>query len=169
MKLKTLLLVPCLSIFMAPLACNDGEPDLEPYECSDEEVNEAAMGGAGGAEAASCEAPEPPVNEIEIAGNYTDDFGTSHKIRTDSWGNVNLSYVNNEENYAVGRNDESDAWNGCYWSLLVWHEVDDKLYYCQAAFSATSECLAMSSTLPDTEDLDTGCAGFSWSELTEER
>lgn len=165
MKLKTLLLAPCLAILVSPLACDDGEPDLEAYECSEKEVAEPAMGGAGGAEAASCEAPEPPVNEIEIAGNYTDNWGTSHKIRTDSWGSVNLSYVDNEENYAVGRNDESAEWNPCYWSLFVWHEVDDKLYYCQAAYSATSECLAMSSDLPDTDDLETGCGGFAWSEL----
>jgi hypothetical protein len=165
MKLKTLLLAPCLALLVAPLACDDGEPDLAPYECSEEEVAEPEMGGANGTETASCEAPEPPVNEIEIAGDYTDNFGSSHEIRVDSWGSVNLSYVDNEENYAIGRNDESAEWNGCYWSLFVWHEVDDKLYYCQSAYSATSECLAMDTALPDTEDLETGCAGFPWSEL----
>lgn len=152
-----------LPLFLLPVACGDNEPDTQPYECSDAK-NEAP--GLGGASPATCATPQSPETTIEIVGEYTDDYGGKHKITSSSWNLVNLSYVNNEENYAVGRNDESEEWTPCSWSLLSWHEEQTKLYYCQAVFSADSECEAMGSTLPDPTDLEQGCSGFPWSELT---
>ena len=136
-------------------------------ECSAENFApaEGGAGGEGGAPAAMCEAPEAPAETIEIAGKYTDDFDYSHTITADSWDGAHLSLVNNEENYAIGRNDESADYNACMWSKYVWLEEGDKLYYCQAPYAAESECAAEEAQDADTSDLAKGCNGLAWSEL----
>ena len=136
-------------------------------ECSAEKFTPAdgGAGGEGGAPAAMCEAPEAPAETIEIVGKYTDNFGSQQTITANSWNSTKLSLVNNEENYAIGRNDEAADYNACMWSKYVWVEEAGKLYYCQAPFAAESECAAEEAQDADTSDLAEGCNGFAWSEL----
>jgi hypothetical protein len=138
--------------------------------CSDE-VTSPATGGAGGASAASCEEPALPENDIEISGDYADDFGGPLSFTNeglDQGGDMLFfTKIDNENNFAIGINSESALFNACAWSVIAWHEEDDVLYFCQEVFSAPSECDAVEAELPDPTDLDGGCGGmFAWSVLT---
>ena len=138
--------------------------------CSSEELSLGGAGGAGGSAAVSCSAPNPPNVDISIAGTYTDNWGGTHTITDQVWDTGYLEYafslVDNGKGFAVARNPAEDVYNPCMWSRFVWTKDGDSLYYCQAPYSAESECAALEQALPDADDLGTGCNGFSWSELT---
>ncbi len=145
------------------------DPD-EQGDCSPEVESVGGAGGAGGSGALSCEAPEPPSEDIDITGTYTDNWGGTHTITTQVWDTgyleFALSIVDNDQGFAVARNPAEDLYNPCLWSRFVWTQDGDALYYCQAPYSAESECAALNQDLPDADDLGAGCNGFSWSELT---
>ncbi|HXS15804.1 MAG TPA: hypothetical protein VN764_01360 [Polyangiaceae bacterium] len=151
------------------LGGGDGDEDIE---CSSKlpDASDGGAGGAGGSAGVSCEAPEPPRVDIEITGTYTDNWGGTHTITTDLWDTGYLQYalsiVDNEQGFAVARNPAEDVYNPCLWSRFVWTQDGDALYYCQAPYSAPTECAALGQDLPDADDLGAGCNGFSWSELT---
>lgn len=159
----------------------DGDGDSPLPECSDDEftlggggaggAGAGGAGGAGGSPAAACGVTQTPDVEIEIVGSFTDQYDSSIEVKSDEilLGDAvyTLSIVDNEENYAVALNSADNEWNPCTWSTFVWHETEDGLYYCQSPYAATTECGALEADRPDPDDLDAGCGGFSWSQLTE--
>ena len=68
--------------------------------------------------------------------------------------------------HAIARNDESNMSSPCAWSRFDWAYDGDDLYYCQSAYAAESEEAALDSEPADAEDLEKGCSGFPWSQLT---
>jgi len=162
-----------LTSFAACSGSEDNTEDDSSPECSDEEYEAPMAGGgagAGGGPSATCEMPPEPKTSIEIAGSYVDQFGFTAEISTTGWdfgyAAYTFSIVDNEENYAIARNSESDEYNPCAYSTFVWHMEGGDLYYCQSVFSATSECAALNAARPDSSDLDNGCGGAPWSRLT---
>lgn len=159
----------------------DGDVDGEGGEggaahmdtCSDlvtKQAKDSAEGGAGGAAALTCEAPDTPKEKIAIAGKYIDGYDGPHTITDEvwdtGWSKFYLSLVNNKEGYALALNSDQNGYFPCMWSRFVWTEQDGELYYCQAPYGAESECAAEENKMPDTDDLDAGCNGFSWSSLS---
>lgn len=125
------------------------------------------QGGAAGAPSYMCQDAPSPSEEIEVAGEYLEvAFDTEHTITTEYWGQLRLTIVNNDENYAVGQSSSDDMWSPCGWSKLVWHEEGDQLYYCTAAFGHETECSALNADEPNPNNLESGCGGFAWSQLT---
>jgi hypothetical protein len=146
---------------------------------------EPGTGGGGGAPAsAMCEAPTPPDTEAEggaggaapvadsltIVGSYTDNFDGEHVITNATWTSgssvYNISQFDNDEGYVIARNDESNAFSPCAWSRFDWTESEGDLYFCQSAFAAETEDAALETEPADATDLEKGCSGFPWSQLS---
>ncbi len=151
------------------LACGD-----------DDDANPSASGGAGNAgatneggsagEAAMCEPPTPPDgDELAIVGTYSDEFGT-YTVTSSEWSSgdtvFHISQFDNSEHWIVAQNDQGNSYNACAWSRFDWLEMDGKLYECQTVYNADSEEAALSHDAADASDLENGCGGFPWSELT---
>jgi hypothetical protein len=108
---------------------------------------------------------------LEIIGSYTDDFGGSHEISTDTWtmdgiGVFHLSSFDNEAGYVVAQNDADNEYNADQWSRMDWTYDGDDLYFCQPVFDAESEEDAVDAPGADADDLATGCGTFAWSQLS---
>lgn len=128
---------------------------------------------------AACDPPLPPgdtgADGLEIVGTYTDAFGTSHEISDSAWiqtfpgyepMSFDISAWDNAERWVVARNGEDNAYDAGMWSRFDWSAGSDgHLYYCQSVFSAESEQGATDAPAAG-EDLDAGCGGFSWTDLT---
>ncbi len=111
------------------------------------------------------------VAGLEIIGAWVDDWGTSHDIAQDSWtmGDdlFHISQLDNQADYLVAQNDAANAYNPELWSRFDWTWHEGELYYCQIAYDAADEASAAGNEDADRADLDAGCAGFSWSRLSE--
>ncbi|MEZ4236042.1 MAG: hypothetical protein R3F59_07755 [Myxococcota bacterium] len=113
---------------------------------------------------------------LEIVGSYTDAFGTTHDIDEDAWVQTypgydplrfEVAWWDNAEGRLVAHNDPANAYAGDLWSAFDWTwTADDHLYYCQSAFDADSEDAAGAAPAADADDLDAGCGGFAWTDLT---
>lgn len=109
----------------------------------------------------------PP--EIEIAGFWTDGFGTI-VVESDQFvyedDIVHLTRYDNDAGWAVGQNDSGNAYNPDLWSRYDWTRSEGSFFYCQTVYDGATEQAALDATPADASDLTAGCNGFSWSELT---
>ena len=110
-------------------------------------------------------------DDLNIIGNYTDSWGTDHQVDewlwSDSWGYTFEIYSsNNFEGYLIAQNSTANEWSPGLWSRFDWVEADGNLYYCQSIFDAGTNALAAVQGSADSNDLDGGCNGFSWTALT---
>jgi len=144
-------------------ACSDVE--IEVPDIAAGGASAGGAGGFGGSIMLTCSAPDAPLEDIAIAGEYSDDFGSDQSISNTAWNNVHLSLVDNEKGYALGRADQSDEWNACLWTKFEWVESEGDTYFCQSGFGSLSECEAEGAMGTDSTDLEEGCGGFSWSKL----
>ena len=119
----------------------------------------------------------PASKTIEVAGVWTDDFGTTETISDTIWdakgsGFESKSTVvafDNGANWAITRSSPEDAYTANKFSKRVWLEPADKtLRYCSVVFGLDTLELAKATTLTaDSGDLDgKGCGGFPWTKLT---
>ena len=132
------------------------------------------MGGSGGSGGSGgrieCEHQVSVSGDgMPIVGSYVDDFGspfvvTSSKI--DNYGLFHLSHVNASAGFAITRNDAENLYFPCAWSVFVWTEKVEGLYYCQSVFNAETSEAASAAPLPDPDNLTSGCGSFPWSTLT---
>jgi len=119
----------------------------------------------------------------EIAGVYGDNWGsTTHTILPGSWtqsfpddadGNpvdplvFTVKQFNNEAKYLIAQNGASNAYNPSLFSRFDWTEVEGTLYYCQTAYAAITEDVALATPAANATDPATsGCGDFSWTKLT---
>ena len=134
----------------APVSCNP-----PPFE---------AGGGAGGEGGAG-------GNVIEIAGEYDDNFGGEQVIGATSWdsgGSVfYFSQVNNAEGFAIARASEDGLFGACGWNRFEWMIDGASIFYCQSAFGLESEAAALAAERADQADVEEGCGGFEWTQITE--
>jgi hypothetical protein len=123
----------------------------------------AAVAGWGYLHKGECES-------LEIVGTYTTEWGQTVVITNTEWAEQldtsSFSYVisqyNNEEGYIIAQSSEDETW-----SRFEWTVSSDTLYYCQVVFGEATETDAESDeNVADADDLDEGCGGFSWTELT---
>ncbi len=107
---------------------------------------------------------------LDITGIWEDSWGYEQDISQSQWKSgdsiFHTSLFDNEQQYLLAQNDSNNQWNADKWSRFDWtQDAVGQLYYCQIAYDKDSEQDAMSATGADRQDLDTGCAGFSWSAL----
>ena len=109
---------------------------------------------------------------IDLTGNFTDNWGGSHSINSFTWtsegSTYHISQFDNEADWLIAQNDAANEYNPELFSKFQWvADSEGSFFYCQSAYDAATEQDAMSAAA-DPNDLDTGCGGFSWSELTVE-
>ncbi|HNC98117.1 MAG TPA: hypothetical protein PKW90_18440, partial [Myxococcota bacterium] len=108
--------------------------------------------------------------QLEIRGNWVDDWGGSHSISEDLWdmsgSSFHISSYDNFNHYAIAQNDAANAWYPEFWSRFDWTWNGSSYYYCQTAYNAATEADALATPAANSADLSTGCGGFSWSKLS---
>lgn len=116
----------------------------------------------------------PTQGPLEIAGTYTDDFGTTHVITQDTWAQTATGFaatfhINEYSNAAddlLAQNDAANGFNPSLYSRFTWSTAAGSLYYCQDPFDAPTLADARAAPAPDATDPATGgCGGFAWSRL----
>lgn len=142
-------------------------------------AGDTSLGGLGGMTGVSCTVDGPSGlggvaggsgASLSISGSYTDQYQGSYTIdatTVDSGFSVtNIMMIDEDEQFLVGQNDETNAYFPCDYSRFDWHEEGGKLYLCQTAYAAASASEAAVTPAADASDLSSGCGGFPWSELT---
>ena len=110
---------------------------------------------------------------LETIGQWVDGWGYEHEVRQDSWvfdplGDPSITWLtdyDNDAGWAVGQNDPVDSASPDLWSRFDFTWVEGDLYLCQMAFDAADEAAALAAPASDPADLETGCAGYPWSDL----
>jgi hypothetical protein len=112
---------------------------------------------------------------LPILGTFTDEFGTTHEIDEARWVQTFPGYDPmafdiagwDPAGWLVAQNDAANAFDPEMWSRFQWLDAaDGHLYYCQTEFAAPTRQDAEASASADPTDLDAGCGGFSWTDLT---
>lgn len=114
--------------------------------------------------------------DLEIIGNYDDNFGGSHTITSTTWtqdysGSISIYQIesfSNNEDYLLGLGDNSNAFNPGTYDRFDWTTFESSLYYCTTAFGKTSaeDARTAGEGVADTTDpSSSGCGGFSWTRL----
>jgi len=116
---------------------------------------------------------------LEIVGEYTDNFDSSHVITATTYtlsfvGVDNASVFNiedwdNDIQAMVAQNDEDNEFSAGLYSRFDWVTVEGQLYICQSSFDSASHAAADEVDRPDDSDpAKSGCGGtdFGWSQLT---
>ena len=117
-----------------------------------------------------------PTAELEITGDYLDEWGGLHTIENNLWsisfeGSASslfhVEQYDNDTRELFTLNDENNEWSGGLYSRFDWvWSNEGTLYFCQTTYDAPTLTDAKETTPPDTFDLmGSGCAGFSWTAL----
>jgi len=138
---------------MAGAAGYGGALDCGPLPLS-------GAGGGGGADG----------DVLAIVGTYTDPYGGTHVITTETWtqiGVFEITRFSNEDRWLVARGVATNEYNPCLWSRFDFANYLGSLYFCQSVFDATSEAEALAAPAADASDPTTsGCGNYPWSMLT---
>jgi hypothetical protein len=141
---------------------------------------DSGTGGASGESNTAGNGGEGPTEPIEIAGTWknADDetFEETDIIDSDSWSTdygagpyvIPIVEYSNRENYAIRQAPEDAGFDPGTFDRVVWTEIDgDAFAYCTPDHGiATLEEARESLTPVDPDDLDAGCDGFPWTQLT---
>ncbi len=199
--IKTNKILPVSSIagvaLIAALACDDSDADVAAPGLPDSgaqagggnsnQDDGGASGNGGtsgstdaGADAAVCEIDTAATvdgcegDSIDIAGEYTDNFGFPASIGECSiYGNA-VTTLSNADQYVVIQNSCADPFSPGKWSRYdwTWYSGDGSapnLYLCTTVFDAATEAAAIAAPRADDSDpAHGGCGGpdFGWSLLT---
>lgn len=110
--------------------------------------------------------------ELEIAGDYTDEWGSAHTITEETWrvdwpAEFHVVSYDNHEGVVIAHNDADNAFNPDQFSRLDWTFVDGDLFYCQTAYDAASAEDAQGTARADESDPAAGgCGPGPWTNLT---
>ncbi|MDH5675680.1 MAG: hypothetical protein OEZ06_26385 [Myxococcales bacterium] len=120
--------------------------------------------GSGGAEAS---ATEPSTGGIEVAGDWSSEWG-DESIDDASWAGSAVVSFDNDANEAITQTPEDDMYNPGKFNKIVWTEPgDDGFYYCTVDYGLDSadDAEASAMTADDSDPANDGCGGFSWTKL----
>jgi hypothetical protein len=140
-------------------------PDTGSDDASDTDASDSSSSDSSSSDTGSTSA----ADGIEIAGGWSDGFGT-HDITDTSWVSTygrdvfpyTITQYDNDGDFAIAQDDAAGTWTRYDWLFL-----DDELWYCTTAFGLASEDEAVATPAADGSDpANGGCAGFSWSPLT---
>lgn len=108
---------------------------------------------------------------LEIAGEYSDNYGGEQIIGSSIWnqgammGKFNISSWDNNSNFLVAQNDSSNGFNPDKYSRFDWTFDGTDIYFCQTVYDKETAQDAIDATPANSTDLDAGCSGFSWNKL----
>ena len=113
---------------------------------------------------------EPAEAELELIGDWVDDFGGTHSITAETWTMGDsvfaITQFDNDASWLVAQNDANNPFNPDLWSRMDWSADGADYWFCQTVFDGADEAAALGATPADSSDLSAGCGGFSWSLLT---
>ena len=106
--------------------------------------------------------------QIEVAGTWETPFETVEVIDDEMWGFMYLIDFDNDQRWAITQNPDDDDHNPDAFNRLHWTPIEnDTFYYCTVAFGLDTEQEARDTdATADEGDLDGGCGGFPWTEMT---
>lgn len=111
-----------------------------------------------------------PAVEPEIAGMYTDEYGSMHTIDAETWtldtSVFHVLSVDNDTDHLIAENDAVNDFFPGLFSRFDWHVEGADVFYCQTAYDAASQADAEATEPADGDDLVMGCGGFPWTLLT---
>lgn len=131
----------------------------------------------GCGDAADDDGPAPNT-DIEIAGVYQSDYGSTETISNDTWHQKGENFesaqavisFDNQKNSAVTQYPATDEYNPNKFNRIVWTEPDANgaFYYCTVDFGldTADEAAASTATADDSAPETGGCSGFPWTKLT---
>jgi len=143
---------------------NEGGSDGLPDASSD------ATAEAGTADAGTVDAGDGNDSELEIAGEFHDEFGDW--LFTDStWelsygGDVSaysIESFSNQDDYLIALADEDNLYDASLFQKLMWIEDGDSLYTCTATGTGVETLDEALEATAGVDDLEAGCGGFPWS------
>lgn len=95
----------------------------------------------------------PPVSRpsdtsLEVAGTWATPFGFEPEVITSTlWNADTVTYINNDENWAVVQAPADATFNPSTFSRIVWTEpAEGVFHYCYVEFALATEAAAISST-----------------------
>lgn len=154
-------LLCCALVATGMLAC--GEATEENQETTNQEA--VNQGGANNQEPTNQEAGE---ESIEVAGTWSTNFGGEEVIDDENWSFMAVILFDNAENFAITQNPPDAEYAPSAYSRLVWSEPgDDEFRYCVETFGhETVDDALNADEEADFNDLEAGCGGFSFTEMT---
>ncbi len=113
-------------------------------------------------------------DDIEIAGDWGDNYDTSHVVTNTTWSMgqsvLTIATFDNSTNTAVAQSPEDDQYSPNLFSKIVWTEIDNGVFYfCTVAFKKdTQEEAEAAEDTSDSSDPDNGgCGGgYAWTKMT---
>jgi hypothetical protein len=111
------------------------------------------------------------TGEPEIAGVWTDAYGTTHAIDAfvwdQGWTSFDIERFSNFDRVVVAQNAANAPFFPGRWSRFDWTEFAGGVWYCQTAYDAASAWEARQTPAADpTDPANAGCGGFAWTQLT---
>ena len=112
--------------------------------------------------------PSTMTDELEIIGEYTDQFDSDQIITADEWNGSAIKAFDNDENVVYTQFPEDDMFSPNLFAKTVYTEPEsDSFYFCMVVFDAETLADAQASDASaDESDLAEGCGGFEWSLAT---
>ena len=160
----------CMGFALAIVACADEKQDTDVTTDTNSDADTDVDADS------DADTDTDVMPSIEIAGDYTDNFGTEHNISDTEWAIAypgysadvyRLAEVDNDLDYAVAENAADNAFNSGLWSRFDWFDDGATLWYCQTAYDAADQAAASGTPRADASDpASAGCGGFSWTNLT---
>ncbi len=111
----------------------------------------------------------------KISGQWTDNFGTSWVINSSTITNILNNGASSvfeilvtDSNSVICLNNLNNSFDANLFSKFVFTNITNNTFnLCQPFFNETSQAAIQNSTDPtDPNDLEVGCGGFAWSEMT---
>ena len=147
-----------------------GQGGAAPVDCHEDAVEDANdVGGAGGADGAAGAGGAASVSaSLEIIGTWKESFGGELLITSTHWNDGVIHAYDNDANVVYTQTPCSAMYSpGAYSKYVYTEPTGDSFYYCTVVYDAKTLAEAQASTkTADEGDLDTGCNGFPWSEVT---
>jgi len=124
---------------------------------------------AADASATTGDAPSNTDGDVEVAGTWLDNFGTTTTITNESWGDTALTNFDNQANMAITQNPADAEFGPSEFNKLVWTEPadDGSWYLCIIDYGKMTADEALNSTnvADDTDPANGGCGTFEWTHM----
>lgn len=117
------------------------------------------------------ERPEPKTINASLLGTWQTNFDTQESITVDRWGDNEIHSYDNGSNLVITRVPDDGEWSPGTYSKIVYTDiVDDRFFYCIVTYdkATADDALADETTADATDPLNSGCGGFSWTQMTRE-
>jgi len=106
---------------------------------------------------------------IELLGTWSDNYGGTTAITTETWGADTVVRYDNAANWAVVQAPADAQYGPSKFSKLVWTQpASDAFWLCTVDFGldTADAALATSKRADASKPAEGGCGGFPWTQMT---